>query len=201
MRRVLLKRRGTPGGACSRAFGDIRIVDLDTRRTTGSRNESMRVVYRRLDRAAGPSGSALFHEERESRINRCAAAWIGDDSINRLPAARRGERPPARHPALPSTTPTAAGWPVAGWRRRTRGAPVDLALTAQVRESVGAGGRERARAVLPPPRRQRPHTPVACSRHQRHQLTCVVRSRCRGRGEPRLQRRATIPARGYRAAP
>ena len=53
------------------AFEDIRIVDLDTRRTTGSRvHESMRVVYLRLDRVPPDrEWIRLFHEERESRIN------------------------------------------------------------------------------------------------------------------------------------
>lgn len=67
------------------AFEDIRIVDLDTRRTTGSRvHESMRVVYLRLDRAPPDrEWIRLFHEERESRINplRCGL-WIEDDSIS-----------------------------------------------------------------------------------------------------------------------
>ncbi len=67
------------------AFEDIRIVDLDTRRTTGSRvHESMRVVCLRLDRAPPDrEWIRLFHEERESRINplRCGL-WIEDDSIS-----------------------------------------------------------------------------------------------------------------------
>lgn len=67
------------------AFEDIRIVDLDTRRTTWSRvHESMRVVYLRLNRAPPDMEWArLFHEERESRINplRCGL-WIEEDSIS-----------------------------------------------------------------------------------------------------------------------
>ncbi len=67
------------------AFEDIRIVDLDTRRTTWSRvHESMRVVYLRLNRAPPDmEWPRLFHEERESRINplRCGL-WIEDDSIS-----------------------------------------------------------------------------------------------------------------------
>jgi hypothetical protein len=67
------------------AFEDIRIVDLDTRRTTWSRvHESMRVVFLRLNRAPPDMEWArLFHEERESRINplRCGL-WIEDDAIS-----------------------------------------------------------------------------------------------------------------------
>ena len=52
-------------------FVDVRIVDIDLRRTTWSRvHESMRVVFLRLNRAPPDlDWTRLFNEERESRIN------------------------------------------------------------------------------------------------------------------------------------
>ncbi len=66
-------------------FEDIRIVDLDLRRTTWSRvHESMRVVFLRLNRAPPDlDWTRLFHEERASRINaRRCGLWIEDDYIS-----------------------------------------------------------------------------------------------------------------------
>ena len=65
-------------------FVDVRIVDIDLRRTTWSRvHESMRVVFLRLNRAPPDlDWTRLFNEERESRINlRRCGLWIEDDLI------------------------------------------------------------------------------------------------------------------------
>ena len=65
-------------------FVDVRIVDLDTRRTTWSRvHDTMRVVFLRLNKAPPDlDWTRLFNEERESRINlRRCGLWIEDDSI------------------------------------------------------------------------------------------------------------------------
>ncbi len=65
-------------------FSDIRIVDLDTRKTSWSRvHESMRVVYLKLDREPpDPRWVRLFQEERESRINpRRCGLWVENDYI------------------------------------------------------------------------------------------------------------------------
>ena len=72
------------GMGLDEAFDDIRIVDLEERKTTWSRvHESMRVVHLRLTRAPDGQWIRLFHEERESRIMaRRSGFWIDDDEIS-----------------------------------------------------------------------------------------------------------------------
>jgi len=65
-------------------FVDVRIVDLDLRRTTWSRvHETMRVVFLRLNRAPPDlEWTRLFNEERESRINlRRCGLWLEEEYI------------------------------------------------------------------------------------------------------------------------
>ena len=64
-------------------FEDIRIVDLDSAKTTWSRvHTSMRTVYLRLSREPDFAWSRFFHEERASRINaRRHGLWIEDEYI------------------------------------------------------------------------------------------------------------------------
>jgi hypothetical protein len=65
-------------------FVDVRVVDLDLRRTTWSRvHDTMRVVFLRLNRAPPDlEWTRLFNEERESRINlRRCGLWLEDEFI------------------------------------------------------------------------------------------------------------------------
>ncbi len=66
------------------AFTEIRIVDLDAKRTTWSRvHESMRIVYLRLNRAPDLLWIRLFHEERAARAHPLRfGLWIDDNEIS-----------------------------------------------------------------------------------------------------------------------
>ncbi len=71
--------------ALDRHFDDIKIVDLDLKKTTWSRvHESLRVVFLKLNHAP-PEGvwRQLFFEERCSRINgKRLGLWVEDDYIS-----------------------------------------------------------------------------------------------------------------------
>jgi hypothetical protein len=147
-------------------FEDIRIVDLEERRTTWSRvHESMRVVHLRLNRAPDGQWIRLFHEERESRINakRCGF-WIDDDVISfdcLLPDVERHHLPDIdrsmqfanrRYRELVDGQRRARGERQADTRSKTQALK---ALRERVRERYGAppapAPAARAPAAAPPP--------------------------------------------------